>query len=160
MVLTNIETRSAESRAGLSPSRFQEWNNIQLLGKLWEQLRSLEQDELDFLDSDLAAITGVTDTSTDDDLRKVSLLFIGIIPKIPAENETRIYDVPQEELSQFRDSIHRHLVVPDISKGVEELLDWDTHIETPPPPRRSGTIKVKFRYIGRSKPISIDDPWT
>lgn len=159
MELTHIETRSAESHTRLSPSRYQEWNNMQFLGKLRKQLRSLRQDELEFFDSDLAAITGVTDTGTDDDLRKVSLLFIGIIPKIATENETRIYDVSQEELSQFRDSIHYPLVVPDITEGVENLLDWDAHIETPPPPKRSATIKVRFKYIGRSKPIPIEDPW-
>lgn len=31
--------------------------------------------------------------------------------------------------------------------------------DKPPPPRRSGTIKVRFKYVGRSKPIPIDDPW-
>lgn len=159
MALTHIGTRSAESHARLSPSRFQEWNNIQFLGKLMKQLRSLRQDELEFFDSDLAAITGVTEIGTDDDLRKVSLLFIEIAPKIATENETRTHDVDQEELSQFRESMHNALIVPHISQKIEDSLDWDAHIETPPPPKRSVTIKVRFKYIGRSKPIPIEDPW-
>jgi hypothetical protein len=159
MAMTYIETKPAESRARLGTSRFQEWNNMQFLEKLRKQLRSFRQDELEFFDSDLAAITGITETGTDDDLSKVSLLFIEIAPKVATENETRIYDDPQDELSQFRESMHHDVFVSGISKKVENLLDWYAHIETPPPPRRSGTIKVRFQYIGRSKPIPIDDPW-
>ncbi len=40
----------------------------------------------------------------------------------------------------------------------EDLLNWDVAI-TPPPPRRSGTIKVKLVYKGRRKPIPVEDPW-
>jgi hypothetical protein len=40
----------------------------------------------------------------------------------------------------------------------DELLDWDARIETPPPPRRSGTIQVTLRRIGRGKPIPMADP--
>ena len=40
----------------------------------------------------------------------------------------------------------------------EDILDWDFTI-TPPPPRRSGTIRVKLIYKGRSKPIPVENPW-
>lgn len=40
----------------------------------------------------------------------------------------------------------------------QEMLDWDAHIETPPP-RPSRTIKVKLVYTGRSKPIPSDNPY-
>ncbi|MDE0086283.1 MAG: hypothetical protein OXU23_11255 [Candidatus Poribacteria bacterium] len=40
----------------------------------------------------------------------------------------------------------------------EDLLDWDVTI-TPPPPHRSGTIRVKLIYKGRSKPTPIENPW-
>lgn len=37
----------------------------------------------------------------------------------------------------------------------DEYDDWETvedaHIETPPVTKRSGTIKMRFRYIGRSE---------
>ena len=39
----------------------------------------------------------------------------------------------------------------------EDLLDWDFTI-TPPPPRRSGTIRVKLMNKGRRKPIPVEDP--
>lgn len=159
MALTHIETRSAESHPRLRPSWFQEWNNMQFLRKLSKQLQSFRQDELEFFDSDLAAITGVTEIDADDDLRKVCLLFIEIGPKVTTENESRIHDDPQEELPQFRESMHRALTDSRISEKVEDMLDWDAHIETPPAPQRSGTIKVIFKYIGRSKPIPVDDPW-
>lgn len=160
MPFTHIETKSAESHPSSSPSWFQEWNNIQFLGKLKKQLHSFRQDELDFFDSDLAAITEVTETGTDDDLRKVPLLFIEITHIVATENETRIHYNPQEQLSQFRESMHRASIGPRISEEAEDLLDWDAHIETPPPPRHSGTIKVSFKYAGRSKPIPTKDLWS
>ncbi len=40
----------------------------------------------------------------------------------------------------------------------EDLLDWDAAI-IDPPPRPSGTIRVKLKYIGRSKPFPIDNFW-
>ena len=40
----------------------------------------------------------------------------------------------------------------------EDLLNWDAAIVTPPP-RQSGTIRVKLIYKGRSKPIPVEDPW-
>ena len=159
MVLVQMETSSADSHPRLKPSWAQEWNNIQFLSKLNRQFKLLRQDELEFFDSDLAAITGVTETDTDDDLGKVSLLLIEIAPKVDTENETRVYDDPQEELSQFRENMHHTLIVPSISEKDEDLLDWGAHIETTPPPKRSVPIQVRFKYIGRSKPIPLEDPW-
>jgi len=40
----------------------------------------------------------------------------------------------------------------------EEILDWDIVIDPPPPPKRSGIIKVRLVYMGRDKPLPIDDP--
>ena len=40
----------------------------------------------------------------------------------------------------------------------EDILNLDAVIVTPPP-RRSGTIRVKLIYKGRSKPIPVEDPW-
>ena len=40
----------------------------------------------------------------------------------------------------------------------EDILNWDAAIVTPPP-RQSGTIRVKLIYKGRSKPIPVEDPW-
>ena len=40
----------------------------------------------------------------------------------------------------------------------EDILNWDAAIVTPPP-RQSGTIRVKLKYKGRSKPIPAEDPW-
>ena len=39
----------------------------------------------------------------------------------------------------------------------EDILNADAVIVTPPP-RQSGTIRVKLKYKGRSKPIPVDDP--
>ncbi len=40
----------------------------------------------------------------------------------------------------------------------EDILDWDAAIVTPPP-RASGTIRVKLIYKGRSKPIPVENFW-
>ena len=40
----------------------------------------------------------------------------------------------------------------------EDLLNWDVAI-TPPPPRRSGTIRVRLIYKGRSKPFPVENFW-
>jgi|GEM_PF-1745307 len=39
----------------------------------------------------------------------------------------------------------------------EDILNVDAVIATPPP-RRSGTIRVKLIYKGRSKPIPVENP--
>lgn len=39
----------------------------------------------------------------------------------------------------------------------EDILNVNAVIVTPPP-RQSGTIRVKLKYIGRSKPLSVDNP--
>ena len=40
----------------------------------------------------------------------------------------------------------------------EDLLDWDAAIVTPPP-RPSGTIRVRLIYKGRSKPFLAENFW-
>ena len=40
----------------------------------------------------------------------------------------------------------------------EDILNWDAAIVTPPP-RQSGTIRVKLVYKGRSKPIPVENSW-
>ena len=45
-----------------------------------------------------------------------------------------------------------------LSYTEEDLLDWDAAIITPPP-RPSGTIRVKLKYEGRSKPLPVENFW-
>ena len=40
----------------------------------------------------------------------------------------------------------------------EDILDWDVAIVTPPP-RRSGTIRVKLIYEEPSQPMPVENPW-
>ncbi|HLB73065.1 MAG TPA: hypothetical protein VJJ98_03520 [Sedimentisphaerales bacterium] len=80
--------------------------------------------------------------------------------RLATDNDTRVYEDPQEEILRFREVVKARQGTLVADDEPEELLDWDAHIETPPPPRQSGTIKVRFNYVGRSKPIPIDDTWT
>lgn len=52
----------------------------------------------------------------------------------------------------------QQLRLPFPSYDEEDILDWDVAIITPPP-RPSGTIRVKLKYIGRSKPFPIENFW-
>ena len=54
------------------------------------------------------------------------------------------------------DTPHKHLAFPSYDE--EDILDWDVAIVTPPP-RPSGTIRVRLKYKGRSKPFPIEDFW-
>ena len=57
---------------------------------------------------------------------------------------------------EFADTQSQRLVFPTYSE--EDILNWEFTIETPPP-RPSGTIRVKLKYKGRSKPIPLENPW-
>lgn len=52
----------------------------------------------------------------------------------------------------------QQLGLPFPSYEEEDILNWDAAIGTPPP-RPSGTLRVKLKYTGRSKPIPIEEPW-
>ena len=52
----------------------------------------------------------------------------------------------------------QQLRLPFPSYDEEDILDWDVAIITPPP-RPSGTMRVKLKYIGRSKPFPIENIW-
>ena len=54
------------------------------------------------------------------------------------------------------DTQSQRLDVPTYNE--EDTLNWEVAIETPPP-RPSGTIRVKLKYKGRSKPIPLENPW-
>ena len=66
------------------------------------------------------------------------------------------YGAYTEKISEIKKAFFQ--IEPAFSLD-EDILDWDARIETPPS-TRTRKIKVKFKYIGRSKPIPIDDPWT
>ena len=57
---------------------------------------------------------------------------------------------------QFADAQQPGLPFPSYEE--EDILNWDVAMATPPP-RPSGTIQVKLKYTGRSKPIPVEDPW-
>lgn len=54
------------------------------------------------------------------------------------------------------EGMQEHFFFP--SHDEEDILDWDVAIINPPP-RPSGTIRVKLKYRGRSKPIPINNSW-
>ena len=58
-------------------------------------------------------------------------------------------EIPEPSLAKKR------LAFPTYDE--EDILKWDVVI--PPPPRPSGTIRVRLKFKGRRKPIPIEDPW-
>ena len=47
--------------------------------------------------------------------------------------------------------------VTEIDSDVPELLDWDFCIEKPPT-RPSGVVEADVEFVGRGRPIPLDDP--
>ena len=45
----------------------------------------------------------------------------------------------------------------EIENDVPELLDWDFCIESPPA-RPSGIVEADVEFLGRGRPIPLDDP--
>ena len=123
------------------------------------EIQSLLEGKLESFHSNVATITGVSEMTVENDFWKAPFFYIEIKTKLSTENDTRIDEEPEREIPRFRERIGRTSVASSITEEDQEMLDWEAHIETPPPPRRSGTIKVRFKYVGRSKTIPIDDPW-
>lgn len=153
MTLALAETSSRQTDPRLRPSRFHEWNIVEFLTMLCKEHQSLQEDWLELFQSDVATSTGVSKMSAP---AAFSLVYGKIKTEAAMENDTRVHEDPEEELARFQQSLPNSSIT---TLGSEEILDWDAHIEMPPPPRQSGTIKVRFKYMGRSKPIPIDDPW-
>ena len=57
-------------------------------------------------------------------------------------------DVPQTKSNK---------VATEIDGGVPELLDWDFCIESPPT-RPTGIVEADVEFLGRGRPIPLDDP--
>jgi hypothetical protein len=108
--------------------------------------------------SDVATSSGGEFTEQSD-FWDTPLRCIEVKTYLSAENKTRIDRDYERELLETQGNALAESIMPTIHEAEEDLLDWDAHIETPPPPHRSGTIKVRFKYVGRSKPIPITDPW-
>ena len=86
-------------------------------------------------------------------------------PNIPESREQNTsasvqWDFGEEVKSgvtqEFADTRQQLLAFPTYDE--EDILNWDA-VVVPPPPRRSGTIRVKLIYKGRSKPIPDENPW-
>ena len=84
------------------------------------------------------------------------------IPRPPLKNTSASVqwhfdeEIKSGVTQEFADTRQQRLAFPTYDE--EDILDWDA-VVVPPPPRRSGTIRVKLIYKGRSKPIPDDDPW-
>jgi hypothetical protein len=66
---------------------------------------------------------------------------------LATENATRL------DRARLEMKVSKEIGEPD------DFLDWDLYLAKEPPPKTVGTIKLRFKYVGRSKPIKIDDPW-
>lgn len=156
MTFALAETKSQETYPRLRPSWFQEWTNREFLAVMVKELESLLQGKSEAFSSDVAASTSVTEMVVQSDFWKEPFFCVEIKTNLATENETRVYEAPEQELLRFQESVSR---ASTISATSEDMLDWDAHIEVPPLPSHTGTIKVSFKYVGRSKPIPLNDPW-
>lgn len=142
----------------VGPYAYQEWTTKRNLKRLATEILSLLAGKPESFHSDIDA-SSAGEPAEHNDFWKTPIRYIEVLIDLTTENETRIHRDYERELLETQRSVLAASITPAIHEAEEDLLDWDAHIETPPPPRRSGTIKVSFKYVGRSKPIPIDDPW-
>ncbi len=65
----------------------------------------------------------------------------------------------EEKRSEIPETLITEQQLPAFpSYNEEDILNLDAVIITPPP-RESGTIRVKLTYEEPSKPIPVEDPW-
>ena len=159
MRATHIPVIPQQTYPRNGPSRYQEWFSKQQLRNKSLEITSLPAGMREFVCSDVATITGISEIRVEDDFWKDPIFYIETKTELATENETRIHKDDEEELLAFQKDIY-NAVLGSVIEEKENLLDWDAYIEIPPPPRQSSTVKVRFKYIGRSKPIPIEDPWT
>jgi len=146
-----------ETQPKVGPYGYQEWDAKRELKSLITKIPSLLTGMTECFQSDVATPSGkITEQS---DFWKTPIRCIEVISYPTTENETRIDRDYEMELLETQRSALAASITPAIYEAEEDLLDWDAHIETPPPPRSSGTIKGRFRYAGPRKPIPLDDPY-
>lgn len=83
------------------------------------------------------------------------------ISNFPIDTSTLLKLVTQEEIEsgltqELANRQEQRLAFPSYDE--EDILKLDA-VTVAPPPRRSGTIRVKLIPKGRSKPIPAEDPW-
>lgn len=160
MTYALTKTKSGETNSTKRSSWFQECNKREFLIMLNRSRESLQEEHVESFQSDIATNTCVSVMTVDNPFWITPFVYVETKIKLFTDNDTRVVEEPEQEVSRFRERSGYASTILPASEEDKDLLEWDVHIETPPPPRRSGTIKVRFQYIGRSKPISIDDPWT
>ena len=140
----------------LEPSPFRKWAFLTMVSR---HLRRFLEGGFDAFSSNVATSTSVNRIDVENDFWKSPLLQAEIEKRLTLEDDTRSQEASEGEASALYEEVTRLLAASNVSELTGEILDWDAHIETPRTPRRSGTIKIRFRCTGRSKPIPIDDPW-
>jgi len=137
----------------------EEWNWKQrLLRQSMEEVFSAS-DKPDIYQSDIITASGNKFTGPNNCWKIPFYLPSDFTITLETENSTELTKSEPQKQENFISDVARESFVPVVKAEEENILDWDAYIDTPPPPRRSGTIKVRFKYMGRSKPIPIDDPW-
>ena len=97
----------------------------------------------------------------------------GIAPSFDVREKPEIFRVSTQNTSVSRELSFAEEIESEITQELadsqnqsfnflsyteEDLIDWDAAI-IPPPPRPSGTIRVKLKYKGRSKPFPVENFW-
>ncbi len=158
MKYTLIPATLHQTYPSIGPSRHQEWINKQQLINKSLEITSLPVGMREFVCSDITTLTGISEIRVENDFWKDSIFYIEVKTRLATENDTRIHKDYEEELLEFQKDKY-DAVLKSVIEEKENLLDWDAYIEIPPSTHQSSTVKVRFKYIGRSKPIPIEDPW-
>lgn len=103
-------------------------------------------------------LTDIIKVRSIEGLWKNRLRWVEVDMKLDTDNETCIREINDEVRSRFLELSDAESVLL-VKEVPEDILDWDAYIKTPPPAKVSGTIKVRFKLVNKSKPSFSEDPW-
>ena len=113
------------------PSRYQEWFSKQQLRNKSLEITSLPAGMREFVCSDVATITGISEIKVEDYFCKDPIFYIEVKTELATENETRIHKDDEEELLAFQKDIYDAVLGPvieekempkEVLKGTETIL--------------------------------------
>ena len=104
---------------------------------------------------------GIDNLKTANDFLQNASPSVALPPSVPSTGASRKFNFGEQIESRMTQTLvysqQQRLTFPAYNE--EDILYWDVSIVTPPP-RPSGTIRVKLEYKGRNKPIPVENPWT
>jgi len=157
MIEAIAETRERKTDFTAAPSWLAEWSGKQILSRLERRQDLSDRIIPDFFRHDTQSKIERTDVVVGGDFWEPRVCYVDIKVESATENTTRVRRTYDESLLEYRDAMSRFPSSLNTFEDEEAPMDWDSHIASTPPSRRSWTVKARFRYVGRSKPMQAKE---